>query len=303
MAKQKPVSLITFQNHFNTEEACHEHLFNMKWPNGYKCPKCGNNQVYITKTRKHPLYECNDCRHQTTVLVSTIFEKTRTDLRKWFWAIYLVAHDKRGVSANSLSEKIEVCYQTAWLMLHKIRNAMGERDTDYLLSGIVELDDSFFGTPTQGGKRGRGTEKAKVVIGVSLSNKGNPQYIKMEVVSDLKGTTLVDFAQRNIKEGSTISSDMYRSYNALAKENYQHNAKRFAPKENPDHLNWLHTIVSNVKALIGGTFHGLDSKHLQTYLNEISYRFNRRKFKNELFNRVLNCCALTKTITYSELTR
>ncbi len=189
MAKQKPVSLITFQNHFNTEEACHEHLFNMKWPDGYKCPKCAKDEAYITKTRKHPLFECKDCRHQTTVLVGTIFEKTRTDLCKWFWAIYLVAHDKRGVSANSLSEKIEVCYQTAWLMLHKIRKAMGERDTDYLLSGIVELDDSFFGTPTQGGKRGRGTEKAKVVIGVSLSNKGNPQYIKMEVVSDLKGTT------------------------------------------------------------------------------------------------------------------
>jgi len=302
MAKQKSISLLTFQNHFNTEEACHGYLFKMKWPDGYICPKCDNNQPYIIKTRNLPLYECKCCRHQTTVLVGTIFEKTRTDLRKWFWAIYFVANDKRGISANTLSKKIEVCHQTAWLMLHKIRKAMGDRDAKYLLAGIVELDDSFFGAPTEGGKRGRGTEKVKVVVGVSLSKKGNPQYIKMEVVPDLKGCTLVDFAQHNIIEGSTISSDMYLSYNVLAKD-YQHSAKKFNPKDDPDHLGWLHTIVSNAKALIAGTFHGLDPKHLQAYLNEFSYRFNRRKFKNELFNRVLNCCVATKAITYPELVR
>ena len=122
----------------------------------------------------------------------------------------------------------------------------------------------------------------------------------MEVVPDLKGCTLVNFAQHNIIEGSTISSDMYRSYNVLAKD-YHHNAKKFNPKDDPDHLGWLHTIVSNAKALIAGTFHGLDPKHLQAYLNEFSYRFNRRKLKNELFNRVLNCCVATKAITYPEL--
>lgn len=228
-------------------------------------------------------------------------EKTRTDLRKWFWAIFLVAHDKRGVSASMLSEELEITYKTAWLMLHKIRKAMGERDTRYTLAGIVELDDAYFGAPTEGGKRGRGTDQAKVLVGLSLNAKGHPQYLKMEVIPDVKGTTLVEFAHRTIESGSMINSDAYRSYNALAEAGYQHNAKTFDAKNDPDHLNWLHTIISNAKAFIGGTFHGLDPKHLQAYLNEFCFRFNRRRFKGELFNRLLSCCASTGTVTYSEL--
>jgi transposase-like protein len=228
-------------------------------------------------------------------------EKTRTDLTKWFLAIYLVAHDKRGVSATMLSEELDITYKTAWLLLHKIRKAMGERDAQYTLAGIVELDDAFFGAPTEGGKRGRGTEKTKVLIGLSLNEKGHPLYVKMEVIPDVKGTTLVKFANASIETGSTINSDAYRSYQALAKEGFQLEAKEFNPIESPDHLQWLHTVISNVKAFIAGTFHGLDEKHLQSYLNEFCYRFNRRKFKGEGFNRLLSCCASTPTITYSEL--
>jgi transposase-like protein len=302
MPKQETISLIQFQKQFATEKACHDHLFSMKWPEGYRCPRCGHDQCFQTNSRKLTLYECKQCRYQATVTVGTVMEKTRTDLRKWFWAIFLVAHDKRGVSASMLSEELEITYKTAWLMLHKIRKAMGERDTHYTLAGIVELDDAYFGAPTEGGKRGRGTDQAKVLVGLSLNEKGHPQYLKMEVIPDVKGTTLIEFAHRTIESGSVINSDAYRSYNALAEEGFQHKAKAFNPKDDPDHLHWLHTIISNAKAFIGGTFHGLDPKHLQAYLNEFSFRFNRRKFKGELFNRLLSCCASTKTITYSELT-
>lgn len=123
----------------------------------------------------------------------------------------------------------------------------------------------------------------------------------MEVIPDVKGTTLVEFAHRTLEPGSVIHSDAYRSYRALADEGFQHEGKTFNPKENPDHLHWLHTIISNAKAFIGGTFHGLDPKHLQAYLDEFGFRFNRRRFKGELFNRLLSCCASSKTITYSEL--
>jgi hypothetical protein len=105
-------------------------------------------------------------------------EKTRVDLTKWFWAIYLTAHDKRGVSAVMLSEELCMSYKTSWLMLHKIRKAMGDRDAQYTLAGIVELDDAFFGPPTEGGKRGRDTEQTKVLVGMSLNEKGHPQYVK-----------------------------------------------------------------------------------------------------------------------------
>ncbi|MCK8487069.1 IS1595 family transposase [Paenibacillus sp. MBLB2552] len=301
MAKHETMNLIQFQKRFVSDDACQDHLFSMKWPNGYVCEKCGHNQYYTTKTRKLNLYECKQCRYQATVTVGTVMEKTRTDLTKWFLAIFLVAHDKRGVSATMLSEELDITYKTAWLILHKIRKAMGKRDASYSLAGIVELDDAFFGAPTEGGKRGRGTEKATVLVGLSLNERGHPQYAKMEVIPDVKGSTLVKFANESIQPGSTINSDAYRSYRALAKEGFQHEPKEFNPVENPDHLQWLHTIISNVKAFLAGTYHGLGEKHLQAYLNEFCYRFNRRKFRGEGFNRLLSCCASARTITYSEL--
>ena len=295
-------NLLQFQAKFRTDKNCHDFLLKIKWPNGYKCPKCNHSDYYTTSTRRLPIYECKKCRHQTSVIVGTIFEKTRTPLVKWFWAIYLVAHDKRGVSANHLSTQIGVSYPTAWLMLHKIRKAMGDRDAMYQLEGIVELDDAFFGAPTEGGKRGRGTEKAKVIVGLSLTPKGTPVNLKMQVVENLQRPTIAKFAEQNIKERAIIPTDYYRSYNVLSKRGYIHVPKEFNAKETPDHLHWMHTVISNAKAFVGGTFHGLDKKHLQAYLSEYCYRFNRRKFKGGLFYRLLACCTLSKTITYSKLT-
>ncbi|MCY9669537.1 IS1595 family transposase [Paenibacillus alginolyticus] len=301
MAKQESMNLIQFQKKFQTEEACHQHLFKMKWPEGYHCPKCQHQKAYEIKTRNLPLYECTNCQHQTTVITGTIFEKTRTDLVKWFWAIYLIAQDKRGVSATYLSDELGIAYQTAWTIQHKVRKAMGERDAAYTLAGIVELDEAFFGAPTEGGKRGRGTEQTAVLVALSLDKKGCPKYLKMQVIPDVKGTTLTDFATTYIEAGSTIASDRYRSYQALAKNGFHHEAKKYDLKENPDHLKWLHTIISNAKAFIGGTYHGLDPKHLQAYLDEFCYRFNRREVKSELFNRLVHCCLSSTTITYPEL--
>lgn len=301
VAKQSRMSLIEFQQKYTTIDACQSHLFEMKWPKGYFCAKCGHEQYYLTMSRRLALYECKCCRYQATVTVGTVMEKTRTDLTKWFLAIFLVAQDKRGISATMLSEQISVTYKTAWLMLHKIRNAMGIRDGKYLLAGIVELDDAFFGAPTEGGKRGRGTDKTKVLVGLSLNEKGNPLYVKMKVIPDVKSVTLVNFANDNIEDGSIISSDAYNSYQALSKQNFMLKAKKYNPVKEPDHLKWLHTVISNAKAFIAGTFHGLDNKHLQAYLSEFCYRFNRRSFTGHLFNRLLSCCASVPTISYSEL--
>ena len=226
MAKQTKINLLEFQNRFNSEEARQQHLFKMRWPERFRCPRCDHDRYYEIKTR-HP-FECTQCHYQTSVIARTVMEKTRTSLAIWFWAIHLVANDKRG----------------------------------------------------------RGTDKTPVLIGLSLGQYGNPLYVKMRKVSDVKKDTLVDFAHTYIETGSKISSDAFRSYKQLAAEGYEHEAKEFNPKENPDHLKWLHTIVSNAKAFIAGTFHGLDAKHLQAYLNEFCYRFNRRNFKGELFNRL-----------------
>lgn len=300
MAKQEALSFMEFKNKFNSEDVCREHLFKMRWPDGFRCPKCGNENYYVISTRNR--YECTSCHYQASVTVGTVMEKTHIKLEKWFWAIYFIGRDKRGCSAMMLSKELEISYKAAWFMLHRIRKAMIDRDSKYLLAGVVELDDAYFGAPEEEGKRGRGTSKAKVIVGLSLNEEGHPQFLKMEVVNDLKKQTIAEFAHSNIESGSTISSDTYRSYRNLQKEGYKLEFKVFNPKEDSEHLKWLHTIVSNAKAFVVGTFHGLDEKHLQRYLDEFCYRFNRRFFVSELFNRIVNCCITSQRIKYAELT-
>src|SRR5215510_154295 len=133
MAQQESMNILEFQMRFPNENACRDHLFRIRWPNGLKCPKCGGKDFYKINTRN--IYECK-CRHQVSLTAGTIMHRTHTPIRKWFWAIYLASHDKRGVSALRLEKELEISYPTAWLMLHKIRHAMGGRDSGYLLAGI-----------------------------------------------------------------------------------------------------------------------------------------------------------------------
>ena len=300
MAKQKSLTFMEFKKKFNGEEACRTHLFEMRWPDGFRCPKCKNQSYYFITTRN--LFECTSCHYQASVTVGTVMEKTHIKLEKWFWAIYFVGNDKRGCSAVMLSKELEISYKASWFMLHRIRKAMKDRDSDYMLAGVVELDDAYFGAPRTGGKRGRGTTKAKVVVGLSLNAKGQPGHLKMQMVDNLKKETLAEFAHSVIKSGSTISSDAYSSYKNLKNEGFILEAKVYSPMDSEEHLKWLHTILSNAKAVIAGTFHGLGGKHLQRYLDEFCYRFNRRIFDKEMFNRILMGCTKSQKMTYTELT-
>jgi hypothetical protein len=152
-------------------------------------------------------------------------DKTRTPLRKWFLAIYLMSEDKRGISALSLKAKISVAYQTAWSMCHKIRHAMGEREDNYTFNGIIEMDEAFFGAPTEGGKRGRGTDKTAVFVSVSLSKEGKPEFVKMKVVETDEGETVDGenvkrFVEKTITKGSEIRTDGLNIYNSLSENGY-----------------------------------------------------------------------------------
>ena len=296
--------MMEFIEKYGTEEQCREQLFNSRWPNGFVCPKCGHTEYFDIKSRN--LYQCKSCNHQASVTAGTIMDKTRTPLKKWFLAIYYMAEDKRGISALSLKGKIGVAYQTAWSMCQKIRHAMGERDKEYALDGIVELDEAFFGAPAEGGKRGRGAEKAAVFVSVSLTKDGKPEFARMKVVEtgdgeSVDGETAKKFAGEAIAKGSEIRTDGLNIYNVLAQSGYKLEQKVYDPKNQPEHLHWTHIIISNAKALIGGTFHGLDPLHLQRYLDEFCYRFNRRWFKTGVFPRLVKACAFSTKITYYDL--
>ena len=297
--QQEEITLMEFMNRFPTEEACREHFSKIKWPDGFRCPKCSYEEY--TFIQDYGRYQCHKCRHQTSLTAGTIMHRSHTGLREWFLVIYLFTHDKRGIAAAQIARNVGISHYTAWLMLHKLRKAMGDRDAEYYLDGIVEMDDAFFGAPGESGKRGRGTNKTPAVIAVSLNEEGHPEYVKMRVVESVDGATIVETAKETITPGAMISTDGLNVYNALNDACYEHQGEKVDPKNNPQHLHWLHVIISNLKAFIMGTYHGLDKKHLQRYFDEFCWRFNRRRFNNQLFNRLLKACVSTETITYAQL--
>jgi transposase-like protein/ribosomal protein L37AE/L43A len=298
--QQESLNMVEFMKRFQTEEQCREALFKLRWPDGFVCPICGHREFYSVKRRN--IYHCRKCEHQESITAHTIFHGSHTPLTKWFIALFMMAQDKRGISAMKLAEDIGVSYPTAWLMLHKIREAMFVRESKYMLSEIVEVDDAYFGGPNEGGKRGRGTDKTPSIIAVQVDKKGRPLYAKASVVDNLQGETILEATQKMIEPGSEIRTDGYKSYNRLSDNEYEVNSKKFDPEDDPEHLLWLHKVISNIKTFIAGTHHGLDKKHLQRYFNEFTYRFNRRREHSQLFMRLLNACVLASTITYKELT-
>ena len=280
MAKRNRYPLGTFLKQFSTEKQCGEYLAALQWKNGYVCPKCGCRHAYSLSNGR---YQCSECRYQISVTAGTVLHKTHMPLTKWFLAFYFVCYDKRGISAVQLASMIGTTYKTAWYMLVRIRSAMGQRDATHQLSGVIEFDDAYFGGPTVGQKRGRGTEKASVFVALSLSARGNPRYLKMQVTPDIKGETVKKFAESAFVEGSTIRSDGYSSY-IPALTNFTHEHTPYDP--NSDLLHWLHIAISNAKAFILGTYHGLPKKNLQSYLDEYSFRFSRRSFGPKLLERL-----------------
>ena len=285
MSRKQKMPLREFLNRFGTEESCRDYLAAQRWPDGFVCPKCGHKHGCHLS---NGLYQCTHCHRQTSVTAGTVLHHSHVSLSKWFLAFYFISQDKRGLSAVQLSNQIGVTYKTAWSMLRRIRSAMGQRDATHLLSGVVEFDDAYFGGPTAGSKRGRGTEKAKVFVALSLDGHGNPQYLKMGVTKNIKQTSVRKFANRTVVAGSTIHSDGYRSYIPALKD-YAHEHKAYDP--NSGMLHWLPIAVSNAKAFILGTYHGLPKDHLQSYLDEFAFRFSRRAFGGLLTQRLIRAVA------------
>ena len=293
------ISFFEFQERFQAEEDCFQYLKKLRWPDGFVCPKCGHTKAYFAKTRK--VFQCISCRHQTSVTAHTIFHRTHVPLKKWFWAIFLVGTDKRGCSAKRLEKLIGVHYETAWLMIHKIRKAMKDRDSFYKLNHFIEMDDSYFGGSASG-KRGRGATNKSIVV-VAVENRGYAAgYAAMEVVESMHSKYLKDFAFRHIEYDQTIKTDDYPSYNVLD-EAFHHLGDIVKPQEAMEKLPWVHILIGNVKSFIRGTYHGVSHKHLQSYLNEFCYRFNRRFNEFQITDRLLTACLYTPSFTFAELTR
>lgn len=314
--KYRERGLLEFQREFSTEEACVQHLREMRWPNGFRCSRCNHTEAWFIRTRN--VLDCKSCRAKISLTTGTIFHKTRTPLVKWYWLIYHMAMAKVGVSISEMQRILEIRdYKTAWLMAHKVRKAMADRDAGYSLAGLVEMDESFFGP--KGSKKGRGSErKSTVLCAVSLyrDQKGEerPGFAHMRVVDNASAKTIENFLERlgygpmnqerkNLLKA--IRTDGWRSYGkAIKGQNLSHYKVVLQdPKAAGRLLPWVHRVISNAKAVIRGSHRGVSEKHLQSYLSEICYRFNRRFWERELFDRLIKACVSTETMTYSQLVK
>lgn len=286
-----PKSILEFQQWFPDEEACEKYLYESRWPNGFICPVCGDTQCYYISTRK--LFQCKVNGHQTSLTAGTVMHDSRMPLTIWFWAAYLVTTGTPGISAIQLQRQLKIkTYETAFNMLHKLRSAMVNPERGRI-GPIIEVDETYIGGPTTGGKRGRGTEKAIVVVAVE-KRKNYAGRIRLRHIENVTESSLITFIRDTIEKGSTVITDDFPSYKNINRYGYKHKIE--------EDLLLTHLIISNLKTWIKGTFHGVSDKHLQAYLNEFTFRFNRRKTPMAAFQTILGLASNVEDWpTYEEL--
>ncbi|MBL1170646.1 IS1595 family transposase [Candidatus Brocadia sinica] len=290
-----------FQTKYQTEDDCEKRLFEHRWPQGFAYPSCGHQEYYHVTKRK--LYQCKKCRHQTSLTAGTVMHNTRTSLLLWLCAIYLTSMDKRGFSALSLSKRLGLSYWKAWTMLRKIRHAMKSHDSTYQLTGIVEINDSFFGSSTKGSSnRGRDTSKTAVIVEASTHGDA-VGFAKMTVVDKVDSATIDHLVKVSVRGNRPAKTDGLPVYTIVSKSGHNHIQEIVKSKNAHKVLKWTHILISNAKSFIMGTFHRFGKKHLQAYLNEFCYRFNRRKWELQLFDRLVIASVNSQAIYIAELTQ
>ena len=296
-----PKTLIEFMEMYNTEEDCQRALYNHKWPDGFRCPRCGHDNAYAH--RKRQLFECKACGHQTSLTADTVLHKTRVDLKKWFLAIFLLSQTKKTISAAELSRQLGIAPQTAWTMRRKITEAMARREGELMITGTCEMDESFMGG-TRKGIRGRGAKgKTPVAVMAGVNESGALGMVHMQAIGRVGSLSLEGAAQEAVTPGTDIITDGLHAYRGLASLDYGHRHQVLeSPEDAVAVLPWMHVTISNFKRWVLDIFHGVSPKHLQSYLDEFCYRLNRRRSRTDLFRRLLNRCVLyTGPVTYAQL--
>lgn len=233
--------------------------------------------------------------------VITIFHRTKVPLSLRFLAVFLVAVDTGGMSALALSRELGLSYPTAWLMHHKIQQAMAERNGQYQIGGLVELADADFGGKSHGpGKRGRGTDQDPVVVGISLTAQGHPPYVFLEAVADLGETTVKEVLRRRVDDLGVWKSDGAAVYASAAPEHEaDHQVTLSTDPTTHEVFHWIDVVISNAKTFIDGTYHGRGRARRQLYFEEFAYRFNRRFLGTRMANRLLIACVASTPHPYA----
>jgi transposase-like protein len=297
-----PRNQMEFDKRFASEEACQQYLFKLRWPQGFVCPRCGKTRYWKTK---RVLIMCSDCGYQSSLTAGTIFEATRKPLRMWFHAIWSVTTAKPGASATTVKRVLGLgSYQTAWTWLHKIRRAM-VRPGRERLTGSVEIDETFLGAPEPGRHGRRMKDKTMVLVASEIRGEAIGR-IRMRRVANGSATLIHSFVIDSIEPASVLYTDDWQGYAGLEKKGYQHQIKQIAHSGHTasELMPRVHRAVSLLKRWLMGTHQGAVSHdHLDYYLDEFVFRFNRRssESRGKLFYRLLENAVVMPAVHYRSM--
>lgn len=325
MADKFPQSLPEFQKMFPDDAACAKYLEAIRWRDGFACPKCGVTAEPFRFAARPGVLRCKGCKRDIALTAGTVMERTHTPLSTWFWAAFLISSLTPGMSAVQLQRQLGLTrYETAFQILHKLRSGMATTSGRIGYStGVthVEADETWIGGRTRGKGRGNNEQQTLVVGAVEVrqrvagpqreDGKGKPRRggryagrLRLAVVPDRRAATLVPWVENNVDPATPmVITDAHMGYASLASRGYQHLAvaERGEPQVAEDYLPIVHLIFGNLKAWINGVHHGVGSQHLQAYLNEFVFRFNRRFYPFNAFRSLLGLGVGTESPTYGEL--
>jgi predicted RNA-binding Zn-ribbon protein involved in translation (DUF1610 family) len=307
-------SLTQFQEAFPDEAACASFLFERRWSGGFACPSCGGGRAAALRSRAHT-QECLDCRRQTSITAGTVMHRSKLPLTVWFWAAHLMSTHSNGMSARQLEDQLGVTYKTAWLLTQKLRRSMVDPDREPL-EGVVEVDqaeipfrtgDTFF-DPGNAGKIlivgaveviDRDTNEAKPRRKGAKYLDTRSGRIRLAMIADNSATSIEAFVRANVQRGTTLLTDGHRSYPGLT--DYRHDPRVVGTMAGHVVLPWIHRVFSLVKRWGLGTYHGLRRRHIDTYLNEFVFRYNRRFYRHVSFETILGLAAHHEPESYWDI--
>jgi hypothetical protein len=312
-----PMNILDFQKMFSDEAACLKYLERMRWPKGFICSNCATIGEPFRISKRLRVLKCRACHYETSITAGTVMHRSKTDILVWFWAAHLVSTQTPGISAIELQKKLGIArYETAFQMLHKLRSAMIRPNRDKIGSEWpLELDIVYIGGKTKSGISGK-TKQVPVIIAVEIRQKEirNPMTnqikkralagrIRLQKLSNKTASGVNLFAQNCIAPGASIVSDDGSEFSSLIKLGYNHRAvpMRGDKAKMDSTLPMISVVTANLKTWIDGTFHGVTKKHLQAYLDEFIFKFNRRFYRAVSFRSLLDLGTLNPGMTYQDV--
>lgn len=292
------MNILRFMEVFPTEDSCRKHFKAQREHEGVSCKKCGGKRHYWLKAKQQ--WQCSECDFRTTLRRGTVMEGSHLPFRTWYMAMAFMSFSKKGISAKELQRQLgHRRYDTVWSLMHRIRNAMGNRDALYTLEGMVEFDEAYFSKASPDGiklKRGKGSQrKQNVAVMAESTPLEDPKtgkqsrhcrYFKMRVLNGHDGQQIENTVTENIDDKAIVFSDKSPTYFDIANHVETHITYPSDKETTTKLLKWVHIAISNAKRALLGIYHKIKGKYLQLYLDEFCYKLNRRYFGNHLFERL-----------------